>query len=218
MIYVDIKTGRFKIASHFIFDEAHMSSSTSQSPIAAQALQQLSYTSKEHTITTPDTKELNPTCEVKLLTTTAKLPAKSTDNSIGYNIYSDNQEPIHIKPGHIAIMTTEVAIKMPDDCYVCVAPRSGLTIKQNLTTLAGIIDPDYCGDIGIILQNFGSETQTMPSEQRIAQFIFKNALQPTMKEVPELTPTDRGQSGFGSIDTNPALIAKLTSDLNIEIP
>ena len=215
IIYVDAKTGRFKTATHVIFDEAHMSTPTSNTPIAAQALQRLGYTSKEHEVHVSDTSSINPTCAAQLLTSTAQLPTKSTDGSIGYDIYADNQEPLSILPGKISIVSTGVAIQMPQNCYVRVAPRSGLTIKQHLTTLAGVIDPDYRGDIGVVLQNFGNTTQNIQPGQRIAQLIFENAIQPSIKEVTELDHTKRGNNGFGSTESNIGTINNLSQDLNL---
>ena len=58
-LYIDIMTGRFKIASDVIFDKAHISSTTNQSPLAAQALQRPGYTSKEHGLQAVDANNLS---------------------------------------------------------------------------------------------------------------------------------------------------------------
>jgi hypothetical protein len=40
-IYIDEQSGKIKIASHIIFDEAHMSTKASKAPPAVQTLQRL---------------------------------------------------------------------------------------------------------------------------------------------------------------------------------
>ena len=51
-------------------------------------------------------------------------------------------------------LPTGLAIQCTSGTYARIAPRSGLTIKNHLTTLAGVIDPDYRGDVMVLMQNF----------------------------------------------------------------
>ena len=155
---------------------------------------------------------------MKKLHPDATLPSQSTPQSIGYDLHSNNTKPIDIHPGTITIIPTGIAIQLPTKCYARIAPRSGLTLKNNLTTLAGVIDPDYRGDIGVILQNFGDSIQTIQPNQRITQLIFENAVQPKIEEVKLLQDSDRGSKGFGSTDQREALIKKLNVDLNLAMP
>ena len=216
-IYVDWDSGRFKIASHVIFDEAHMSTPTSKTPLAAQALQRLGYTSKEHEITTPSTEQIAPVLRVQHLSQLSTTPTKSTNNSIGYDIYSAIETPIIIPPGKLKVIPTNIAIKMPPNCYARIAPRSGMTVKQSITTLAGVIDPDFRGDIGVVLQNFGDTPQPIQPKQRIAQLILENAIDAEIIKVDKLDTTDRGKSGFGSTEQRSKL-KKVEQDLMLETP
>ena len=108
-----------------------------------------------------------------------------------------------IEPGKIQLVPTGISFKCPEGTYGRIAPRSGLTIKNKLTTLAGVIDPDYMGEIIIVLYNFGENKQTVTQGQRIAQVIFENILNPTIQIVDKLPTTSRSINGFGSTDKHP---------------
>ena len=112
--------------------------------------------------------------QVQLLTDSATLPTRGTSDSVGYDLHFDGQEPTTIDPGEFKILSTGIAITCPLHTYARIAPRSGLTVKQSLTTLAGVIDPDYTGEVKVILHNFGKEQQTLEPQQRIAQAILEN--------------------------------------------
>ncbi len=67
--------------------------------------------------------------------------------------------------------------------------------------MAGVIDPDYRGEVIILLHNFGEEEQIIKPKQRAAQLILERAAIPTVEIVEELEETTRGStSGFGSTE------------------
>ena len=106
-----------------------------------------------------------------------------------------------LEPGQShGVIQTGIAAAAPPECYLRVVPRSGLTVKKNLNTLAGVIDPDYRGNIGVVLHNFGTSAQTIKRSDKIAQLIVERADTPTVVECDNLNPTDRGTAGFGSTD------------------
>ena len=75
---------------------------------------------------------------------------KVTDESIGFDVYLDAPE-VTIEPGKIQLLPTGLSIKPPPDAYICITPWSGLTVKHNLHSLAGVVDPDYWGNITVVL-------------------------------------------------------------------
>lgn len=79
-------------------------------------------------------------------------------------------------------------------------PRSGLALRHGITVpnSPGTIDPDYRGEIRVILLNLGSEPVTFQRGDRVAQLLFTPFLTPTLVEVDTLPPTGRGERGFGS--------------------
>lgn len=196
MRYIDEKTGVIKTATHAIFDEACMTLPSNKTPISARTLQILGY--DINPIISPDID--NNILHIQKLNKHALLPKRGTPQSVGYDVFSNLVETINVLPGNIAIIPTGIAVEPPKGTYVKVAPRSGLTVKKNLTTMAGIIDPDYRGEVKVVIRNFGLETQTITPNMKIAQLIVEKVATPDIKVSTTLTNTSRGDKGFGSTD------------------
>lgn len=85
--------------------------------------------------------------------------------------------------------------------FVC--SRSGMAKSQTLfvANAPGIVDPDYRGEVIILLYNGGDQPQWVEHEDRIAQLAIVPALLPVPHESPYDLRTDvttRGDAGFGS--------------------
>jgi dUTP pyrophosphatase len=91
-------------------------------------------------------------------------------------------------------------IEIPRGFEGQVRPRSGLALKRGLTVLnaPGTIDADYRGDVGVILVNLSTETQTIDPGERVAQLVFAPVTRCEWQAVDELGDTQRGEGGFGS--------------------
>jgi dUTP pyrophosphatase len=63
---------------------------------------------------------------------------------------------------------------------------------------AGVIDPDYTGEIKVVLCNNGRVPVTFNAFDRIAQLILEKYQPARVVEVSDLGETDRGSGGFGS--------------------
>jgi deoxyuridine 5'-triphosphate nucleotidohydrolase len=112
----------------------------------------------------------NPTSEllkVKRLFKDAKLPKRSSAGAAGYDLYS--YVKVIIPPKSIVSIETGISIKVPNGCYGQIASRSGLAIKFGLNAMAGVIDPDYTGDVTVILINLGNDDY-----QGLCLFYFTN--------------------------------------------
>ena len=106
---------------------------------------------------------------IQRLSTTAITPSRSTPHSIGYDLHLDSTQDVTLSAGSIQALPTGIAIECPYGTYGRIAPRSGLTLKQNLTTMAGVIDPDYrAGELKIVLHNFGKVDQHLQPGQAAA--------------------------------------------------
>lgn len=78
-------------------------------------------------------------------------------------------------------------------------------MKHGLDTLAGVIDPDYTGEVKVVLQNLdATQPFVIRPGYRIAQLILEQCVTPVVHEVAsECTPlTGRGADGFGSTGLN----------------
>jgi dUTP pyrophosphatase len=78
-----------------------------------------------------------------------------------------------------------------------VEDRSGLAMK-GITTLAGVIDPGYRGEIKIVMTNLTAEPFAIAVGDRIAQLRIVQRIEATFEEVLELVEAPRGDAGFGS--------------------
>ena len=79
-------------------------------------------------------------------------------------------------------------------------PRSGLAIEHGITLLnaPGLIDPNYRGEIKVILQNSGDSRYTVEIGDRVAQLLLVPYWAPDLQVVDGLGATERGADGFGS--------------------
>lgn len=89
-------------------------------------------------------------------------------------------------------------MSLPFGQYGRIAPRSGLAYKNGIDVLAGVIDADYRGDVGVILLNTGDSDFIIKDGDRIAQIIIEKIDMCELIVVEDLGITDRGEGGFGS--------------------
>jgi dUTP pyrophosphatase len=105
-----------------------------------------------------------------------------------------------IFPGNRALVPTGLSLALPEGYAALVLPRSGLALKHGITVLnsPGLVDAGYRGEIGIILQNHGSEAFDIAVGDRIAQLMVISLTNWKLQEVPLLPESVRGAGGFGS--------------------
>ena len=139
------------------------------------------------------------TLQIKRLTLDATLPTRASPGSVGYDLYSLND--LVIQPNSRDIVNTGICATIPTGCYGRIAPRSGLTVKYGIHVGAGVIDPDYTGELKVCLFNLGSVPFEIKQGERIAQLILEKCSTPLIQEVNELQKTMRANRGFGSTGT-----------------
>lgn len=144
------------------------------------------------------------TIQFKKLSDAATVPTRGSDFAAGYDLYAT--EDYSLECGERKLFKTNIAIAIPSGLYGRIAPRSGLAFKDGIDTLAGVIDEDYRGDVGVILINFGSATKEFKKGDKIAQIIFENYTPAYFNEVTELPASVRAEGGFGSTDTKPVVV------------
>jgi dUTP pyrophosphatase len=139
------------------------------------------------------------TLQIKRLTLDAILPTRASPGSVGYDLYSLND--MVLEPGSREIVSTGICATVPHGCYGRIAPRSGLSVKYGIHVGAGVIDPDYTGELKVNLFNLGTILYEIKQGERIAQLILEKCMTPFVQEVSELKPTMRANRGFGSTGT-----------------
>lgn len=95
-----------------------------------------------------------------------------TIGSAGADLYA--KEGGTIQPGDTLVVSTgDMAPELGAGNCALVVPRSGLAAKFGVTVLnsPGLIDPDYTGEIQVILINHGKEPFTFSAGDRIAQLV-----------------------------------------------
>jgi dUTP pyrophosphatase len=127
------------------------------------------------------------------------LPRYATSHAAGMDLLADVSSPVTLRPGERTLIPTGIAIALPDGFEAQIRPRSGLALRHgvSLVNTPGTIDPDYRGEIGVILINLGTELFTVNPGDRIAQMVFARFERGEISEVEELEETARGEGGFG---------------------
>lgn len=138
---------------------------------------------------------------IKLITTNVEHPKKATDYSAGIDIPCS--QDVVIKAGKRLLIDTGIKIKKcPSDCYLRVAPRSGLSVK-GLDVAAGVVDTDYRGEIKVLLCNNGDTDFTFKNGDFIAQLIPEKIYDCDIlinNKFVKNKIKKREQGGFGSSD------------------
>lgn len=127
------------------------------------------------------------------------LPKYQTVQSAGMDLRANIDAPVILKPLDRKLIPTGLHISLPEGYEAQIRPRSGLTIKNGITIIntPGTIDPDYRGDVGVILVNISNEDFVVKPGDRIAQMVINKFEQAKFEVVEELDETERGEGGYG---------------------
>ena len=136
--------------------------------------------------------------QVKLLHPDARPPERTRPGDAGYDLRC--VEPFALDPGERRLVPTGVAIALPPGTAGLVVPRSGLAIKHGISVVngPGLVDPNYRGELRVILVNLGAERFEAQTGDRIAQLLIVPFVAPDLQLVDELPESERGANGFGS--------------------
>lgn len=127
------------------------------------------------------------------------LPGRATSHSAGYDVRSA-EEDFQLAPGEIRVVGTGLIMELPHGVECQVRPRSGLAARFGVTlpNSPGTIDPDYRGELKVLLQNTGPEEVPIRRGDRVAQLVFARFEAPVVEEARGISETLRGDGGFGS--------------------
>ena len=137
---------------------------------------------------------------VRLLKPGARPPARTRPGDAGFDLSA--VEDFSLAPGERGVVCTGVAIALPAGIAGLVVPRSGLAARHGISVVngPGLVDPNYRGELRVILVNLGQEHFTGHAGDRIAQLLLVPFVAPAVRLVQELPPgpDERGENGFGS--------------------
>jgi dUTP pyrophosphatase len=127
------------------------------------------------------------------------LPRRAYPGDAGLDLAAC--EECELGTGQRAVVSTGLAVAIPEGYAGFVQPRSGLAARDGIAVVnsPGLIDSGYRGEIQVVLLNTDRE-QTFTAEpgERIAQLVVLPVPDLSVREVDELQPSDRGVRGFGS--------------------
>ena len=111
-------------------------------------------------------------------------------------------ESVVLDPGGgRALISTGIAIAIPEGFAGFVQPRSGLALKHGITCLntPGLIDSGYRGELKVLLINTDpNDAFEINKGERIAQLVIQKVEECIFQEDKELPDSERGETGFGS--------------------
>ena len=147
--------------------------------------------------TTAQKKKNNMNIQIKKLSDQAKIPTQGSKYAAGYDLYA--AEEVLVNTMGRKLVKTNISISIPEGYYGRIAPRSGLAYKNGIDVLAGVIDSDYRGDIGVILFNSDHNLDFQVNVgDRIAQIIIEKCHSVNWETVENLEASVRSEKGFGS--------------------
>jgi len=128
-----------------------------------------------------------------------QLPQYATIHSAGLDLRADLDHSLELKPLERAMVPTGLYIELPEGYEAQIRPRSGLAAKFGISIVntPGTIDPDYRGEIKVILVNLSDVPFTLEPGERIAQMVIARFEHISWNEVETLSETERGEGGFG---------------------
>jgi dUTP pyrophosphatase len=136
--------------------------------------------------------------KIKRLNEFAVLPKYAHPGDSGVDLYST--EEVVLWPGRTGLVSTGLSFEIPEGTEIQVRPRSGNSLKTALRVAnsPGTIDSGYRGEVKVILDNIGPSTITVKRGDKIAQAVLVPVYKMDIKEVEEISSSERQASGFGS--------------------
>jgi len=127
------------------------------------------------------------------------LPSYQSQDAVGLDLHAAVTSEVLVAPGAIAGIPCGFAMALPPGVEAQIRPRSGLAAKNGISLIntPGTIDPDYRGEVKVLLINHGKEPFKVTRGMRIAQMVVMPVPRVAWSEVSELPSTARGAGGFG---------------------
>jgi dTMP kinase len=132
---------------------------------------------------------------VKKINKQAVLPKKGHQNDAAYDLFSNDYYSI---PAYgQALVSTGIKMEIPNGYAGLIWDKSGLA-NEGITTMGGVIDSSYRGEIKVIVKNLSEDIFNIIPGQKIAQILIQKIEQLEIEEGEININTDRQDKGFGS--------------------
>lgn len=124
-----------------------------------------------------------------------KLPIKAHLSDCGLDIFQPDD--FVIEPFETKTVGLGIAVAIPKGFAGMLVPRSSIA-EKGLIIQTSIIDPDYIGEIHLIITNCSNKTVYVEKNQRLCSLVVYSILNPYIEVVKKLESTTRGTAGLGS--------------------
>lgn len=141
--------------------------------------------------------------KIKKLSENAVIPSYAHEGDAGLDLTCTNITTELNECGQlILVYHTDIAVEIPNGYVGFLVPRSSIARKSlALTNSIGTIDAGYRGEI---MAKMKATTDVVPAiykqSDKFAQLVIVPYMHCDIVEAEELTPSDRGENGYGSTD------------------
>ena len=115
---------------------------------------------------------------------------------MGYDLFTPVD--FRIQPKEQKTVFIDLAITPPEGYYTKLMSKLGLMVLYELEVKAGVIDPDFTGNVGVVLKNNSDQPIERVVGKQTAQLLFIKIATPIVIQVTSLAKTERGEYGFGA--------------------
>lgn len=133
--------------------------------------------------------------KVKLFRDDVKIPKKQQLPDSGLDLYMP--EDLSIESLETITIGLGVGFAIPEGHAGMLVPRSSIADK-GLLIQTSVIDPDYSGEVHLIITNVSKNTYDIKKGDRVCSLIVYSVLNPYLEIVDVLPSTHRGTKGLGS--------------------
>ena len=133
--------------------------------------------------------------KVKRFKKTTRMPVKSHLPDVGLDIFTPKE--FWLRPLETITLGLELAVSIPEGFAGMLVPRSSIT-ERGMIVQTAVIDPDYTGEIHLIITNCSNNVQHIEEGQRVCSLVVYSVLNARIEEVEEMTKTERNTKGLGS--------------------
>ena len=124
-----------------------------------------------------------------------QLPKKSHLPDCGLDCFIP--ESFELKPLETKTIGLGLGIQVPEGFAGMLVPRSSIA-ERGLIIQTSIIDPDYTGEIHLIITTCSNNHVKIEKNQRVCSLIIYNVLNVRLDVVYDFDDTERGNQGLGS--------------------
>ena len=133
--------------------------------------------------------------KVKRFKKTTRMPVKSYLPDVGLDIFTPKE--FWLRPLETITVGLELAVSIPEGFAGMLVPRSSIT-ERGMIVQTAVIDPDYTGEIHLIITNCSNNVQHIEEGQRVCSLVVYSVLNARIEEVEEMPETERNTKGLGS--------------------